>query len=218
MKARGIKPENEIFLILLIVFILVFAMKRPKYVDATISINIEESFGSKTARISEDLKRELVEAAKTIDRNSRAHGFNGLEIIGHADTVPISRNSRSSRYDLDYALAAYLKGQTEYMGARSGNFDTAASILADATVSNSELAMIRAVVVAQFFQEMRKEGKLFRNIDYFVPMSAGSLVDTDYRVDTEPSGKDDSKRRRIEFQLFSTRDRARDDLKAAASE
>lgn len=214
MRTGGIRPENEIFLILLIVFILVFSLKRPRYIDATVSINIKESFGSKTARISEDLKGELLEIARTIDENSKNHGFDGLEIIGHADTAPISRSSRSNRYDFDFALAAYLKGQTEYMGTRRGNYDRAASILADATVSNSELAMIRAVVVAQFFQEIRKEGRLFKNIEYFVPMSAGSLVDTNYKVDVSPSGKGDSTRRRIEFQLFSSKDRSRDDLKA----
>ncbi len=212
MRSRGIKPENEIFLILLIVFILVFALKKPRYVDATISINIKESFGSKTARISEGLQDELLEIARTIDQKSRQHGFDGLEIIGHADTAPVSNRSR--RPNLDSALAAYLRGQTDYLGASSSNRDIAASILSDDSGSNSELAMIRAVVVTQFFQELRENGKLFKRINYFVPMSAGSLVRTDYSLDTNPTGKDDSKRRRIEFQLFSTKDRSRDDLKA----
>ncbi|MDF1752938.1 MAG: hypothetical protein P1U89_09210 [Verrucomicrobiales bacterium] len=212
MRARGIRPENEIFLILLIVFIIVFALNRPRYVDAALSIDIKENFGSKTARITEELQLELLDAARSIDQISRKHGFDGLEIIGHADTAPVQ--NRSKRYDLDSALAAYLKGQSRSLGSRGSNLDRAASILANDTVSNTELGMVRAVVVTQFFQELREEGKLFKNIDFFVPMSAGSMVDTDYSLDTNPSGKDDSKRRRIEFQLFSTRDRSRDDLKA----
>ncbi|MDF1815959.1 MAG: hypothetical protein P1V20_27410 [Verrucomicrobiales bacterium] len=211
MRARGIKPENEIFLILLIVFIVVFALKKPRYVDAALSIDIKENFGSKTARITGDLQVELMDIARTIDRISRNHGFDGLEIIGHADTAPVL--NRSKRFDLDSALAAYLKGQPGRLGGRSGNLDRAAAILADDTASNSELGMVRAVVVTQYFQEIRNQGKLFKNIDYFVPMSAGALVDTDYRLDTNPTGKDDSKRRRIEFQLFSTKDRSRNDLK-----
>jgi len=71
--------------------------------------------------------------------------------------------------------------------------------------------MVRAVVVVQYFQELKQQGVYFQNVEYFVPMSAGAMVHTDYQLDTEPSGTGDGKRRRIEFQLFSTKDRSKDD-------
>ncbi len=215
--ARGIRPENEIFLILLIVFILAFTLNRPRYVDAALSININESFGSKTAKISEELQLELMEIARSIDEKSRDHKFDGLEIIGHADTARITRTYGRWGYDLDKALAGYLDGNTSTITGRQTNYAQAASRLANDTVSNAELGMVRAVVVTQFFQELKRQGTLFQNIEYFVPMSAGSMVRTDYSLDTRPTGQGDAKRRRIEFQLFSTRDRSRDERPEATA-
>lgn len=214
MRTRGIRPENEIFLILLIVLIVVFAVRKPKYVDAALSINISENFGTKTARITNELKSELLQIAKVIDKKSQNHRFDGLEIIGHADTESVSSRYGSQRYDFDFAMAEFIRGQTQNVGG--SNLDEAASNLARNTASNAELAMVRAVVVTQFFQELRAQGELFQNIEYFVPMSAGAMVDTNYRLDTTPTGLDDAKRRRIEFQLFSTKDRSRDDREKEA--
>lgn len=210
MRKGGIRPENEIFLILLIVFILIFTFNNPRSVDTELSLNIRKSFGSKSAQINEELKSELLKLAETIDRKSKNHHFDGLEIIGHADTAPI-RSGNRYQYNLDNELAWYLSRPDKQNAG-------AAYAMADRAASNTELGMVRAVVVVQYFQELKQQGTYFQKIDYFVPMSAGAMVQTDYQLDTKPSGKSDGKRRRIEFQLFSTKDRSKDDQPILYSE
>ncbi|HWM24398.1 MAG TPA: hypothetical protein VNP98_06205 [Chthoniobacterales bacterium] len=153
--------------------------KRPPIV--TISDTDGHSFEPGSAHLSAEFETNLVGTIiPRLEEEANRLGVDTLEIIGHTDNTPTSPRLSS----FDEMPSKQVRGFGGVIPA-----------------SNVELAMLRALAVATYFEENRTTGRL-KSIRLIRCYSAGPFVPLN--DDTTPLGND-ARRRRIEIRLLKER-------------
>lgn len=180
--------QAEVFAFLAALFLVgVFLLDQERRENPPIVILSEREqqyrFGFGSAEVPSAFALELrTRIIPQLDSLSRACRCNVLEVVGHTDDVRV----RHTRSNLDEeGLRSYLRGDVSKL--RAG--------------SNTDLGMMRAMVVVQLLRESQARGML-REVEFFLPFSAGQMIGLDGRP---PEFRDDeaeeSARRRIEIRL-----------------
>ena len=138
-----------------------------------------------SAEISDSFKDALdEEIIPMLEEEADRCNCDTIEIIGHTDSLPVD----SGRSNLDDELIAAF-GQEEHENLVPG--------------SNLDLGMMRALSIVSYLKQAQEEGRL-ENIKYFLPYSAGQMLNPNYTLDTSPETRDNERRRRIEMRLLQS--------------
>lgn len=139
------------------------------------------NFAPGSAEISTDfasrIQSEILPKIKEIARTYKARV---VEVVGHTDGVPVGPNLRV-RANLDNSIAPYIHSHTA---------------IAPVPFDNIGLGMARAVTVARALSSAGLSLKM-----EILPMSAGSLISLDDRLNPSGLKDDDRTRRRIEIRI-----------------
>ncbi|QDZ41355.1 OmpA family protein [Euhalothece natronophila Z-M001] len=138
-----------------------------------------------SAEISDSFQEALDdEIIPMLEEESERCNCDTIEIIGHTDNLPVG----SGRSNLDDELIAAF-GQEEHETLVPG--------------SNLDLGMMRALSIVSYLKQAQEDGAL-EEIEYFLPYSAGQMLNPDYTLDTSTETTDDERRRRIEMRLLQS--------------
>ncbi|MFP4692623.1 MAG: flagellar motor protein [Halothece sp.] len=138
-----------------------------------------------SAEISDSFQDALdEEIIPMLEEESERCNCDTIEIIGHTDNLSVD----GGRSNLDEELIAAF-GQEEHENLVPG--------------SNLDLGMMRALSIVSYLRQAQENGRL-EEIEYFLPYSAGQMLNPDYTLDTSTETSDDERRRRIEMRLLQS--------------
>jgi flagellar motor protein MotB len=191
--------QSEIFIVLMIVMILLFIitslyLAKLKEHQQPPLIVLDEAqgyaFHSSSASLNQKFKTQLTSSVvQTIQRFSKEHKCDIVEVYGYTDAQPFSTNSRGKRFDT--ALHRCLS-------------DEGCDIDQIQASSNLELGMKRAVSVVDFLKpRLMGEGSAIHIIR---PYSAGQFIDEHGAVASMDNQTGNKLRRRIEIRLSRSKD------------
>jgi len=117
-----------------------------------------------------------------LDQLSKEYHCDVIEIIGHTDSVPVSRRQSNIDYITHSTTASSRHG------------------------SNLDLGMLRAINVMKILKDAQTDGwDILPEIKYFIPYSAGQFVGLDKHLAWGEKPRDDRARRRIEIRLLRSK-------------
>lgn len=138
-----------------------------------------------SAKISDSFQEALdEEIIPMLEAESERCNCDAIEVIGHTDSLPVD----SGRSNLDEELIAAF-GQEEHKNLVPG--------------SNLDLGMMRALSIVSYLKQAQEKGRL-EEIEYFLPYSAGQMLNPNYTLDTSAETTDNKRRRRIEMRLLQS--------------
>ena len=190
--------QSEIFIVLMIVMILLFiitslylAQIKEHQQPPLIVLNEAQgySFNSSSASLNSTFKGQLeISVIQKINKFSKEHNCDIVEVYGYTDAQPFSNTSRGNRFD----------NQLHNCLNRGCDID---KIQAS---SNLELGMKRAVSVVDFLKpRLIVNGSKIKTIR---PYSAGQFIDERGEIASMINKANNKLRRRIEIRLSRSSD------------
>lgn len=142
-------------------------------------------FAVGSAAISQEFKTALDNRIiPVLEAESKRCNCDAIEVIGHTDNLPV--NSGSSNLD-EELIRAFNQAETPNL----------------VPGSNLDLGMMRALSIIRYLKQAQDRGRLSQ-IKYFLPYSAGQMLNPDHTLDTSPQTQANERRRRIEMRLLKS--------------